>query len=477
MARLLKLILLAGGGLFGVLLLAAVAVVLTHVPDVKRQAQALVSEALGMEVAVGGELHFRLFPSLHVTMQNVLIRNHGSEIASAAQVGVGIELLPLLRREVRMGAVALKHVKISLERRRDGRFNFETSRQRQGTLPLIDVSKVSLADATLVYTDQQSDRGFEASACELDVRRLQLQSANQKRPTILSGLSFNARLACDEIRTRDLFLADVKSSIESKAGVFDFKPVTLRVFGGEGEGDIQADFSGAVPQYQVRYSLSQFRFAEFCRTLSQKSVGDGPMDFSANLRMAGTTVAEMMRSAAGEASIHGDDLTLEIGDIDKQLSRFESSQRFNLIDAGAFFLAGPIGPAVTKGYNFASIFVGTGGSSQIRTLVSEWNIERGMAQAKDVAMTTKNHRIALKGGLNLVDGRFDEVTVAVVDAQGCSNVQQVIRGPFEKPEIQKPSVLKSLSGPARTLLGQAKSLFGRKCSVFYAGAVEPPGPV
>jgi hypothetical protein len=62
---------------------------------------------------------------------------------------------------------------------------------------------------------------------------------------------------------------------------------------------------------------------------------------------------------------------LEIGDIDKELSRYEFSQSFNLVDVGAFFFAGPLGLAVTKGYNFPSIFQSSGGSSQIRTLVSK----------------------------------------------------------------------------------------------------------
>jgi hypothetical protein len=474
MSKLLKLMLAAIGGLIAVILLVGVVAVI-RAPDVKRQAQALVSETLGMEVAVNGDLHFRLFPSVHVTMEDVRIRNRGSQVASAAHVGVGIELLPLLKRQVRMDAVALRQVRISIERRRDGRFNSDTrTQQGRGALPVIDVSKVSLVDAELIYTDQQSGRSFEASSCELDVRNLQMKSSGQKRPTVFGSLSFVGKLACHEVITQGIVLSGVKSSIEGKAGVLDLRDLTLRMFGGQGAGKFQADFSGAVPRYTLQYSLSQLRLAEFSRALSRKSVGDGPMDFSIDLRMAGRTADEMMRSATGVASLRGEDLTLAIVDIDRQLSRFEASQRFNLVDAGAFFLAGPIGPAVTKGYNFASIFVSRGGSSQIRTLLSEWTIERGVAQAKDVAMTTKNHRIALQGGLDLVAGRFNNVTVAVVDAQGCSLVQQTIRGSFEKPEIQKPSVLKSLTGPARTLLGQARSLFGAKCSVFYAGVLAPP---
>jgi hypothetical protein len=40
--------------------------------------------------------------------------------------------------------------------------------------------------------------------------------------------------------------------------------------------------------------------------------------------------------------------------------------------------------------------------------------------------------------------------------------------------VEKLSILTSLAGPARKLLGQAQSLFGGHCDVFYAGSVAPP---
>jgi hypothetical protein len=97
-----------------------------------------------------------------------------------------------------------------------------------------------------------------------------------------------------------------------------------------------------------------------------------------------------------------------------------------------------------------------------------------VAQAKDVAMATKENRIALQGGLDFVNGRFEDVTVALIDEQGCPRVQQKIRGSFSKPQVEKPSVLTSLAGPARKLLRQARSLLGGHCDVFYAGSVAPP---
>jgi hypothetical protein len=126
-----KLILWAASGLVGALILIAVVVLLILGVNAKRQVQTVASDALEMEVNVGGRLGIGFFPGLHITMENVRIRNRGSEIASAAQVSLGIELFPLLHKEVRLDSVELKHVRISVERQRDGRFNFENADRAQ----------------------------------------------------------------------------------------------------------------------------------------------------------------------------------------------------------------------------------------------------------------------------------------------------------------------------------------------------------
>ena len=123
---------------------------------------------------------------------------------------------------------------------------------------------------------------------------------------------------------------------------------------------------------------------------------------------------------------------------------------------------------------WGSLFRGSGGSSRIRALVSDWKVERGIAQAKDVAMATNENRIALMGSLDFADERFNDVTVAVVDGEGCAKVRQKIRGPFRKPEVEKVSVLQSVAGPVLNLFKQTKKLLGGQCEVFYAGSGEQP---
>ncbi len=199
------------------------------------------------------------------------------------------------------------------------------------------------------------------------------------------------------------------------------------------------------------------------------------MDFTANLSMQGETVNKLRQTTQGQIALRGKNLILNGHDLDQEFDRYESSQNFNLVDVGAFFFAGPIGLAVTKGYNFASLFQGSGGRSEIRTLVSDWKVERGVAQSQDVAMATNKNRVALQGGLDFVNERFDNMTVALIDAKGCIKVQQTIHGSFKQPVLEKPSTLKSLTGPVVRLLEQVGGLFpGGACEVFYAGSVASP---
>lgn len=466
------------------ILAAAILSVFVDVNAYKSRVEAAASDALGMEVRVGGRLGIGLVPGPRVTLEDVRLRNRGADIVSAKKASLAIDLLPLLNRKIRIGKLALKQPRISIERDRDGRFNFEKPEQAERTFPGLDLTKLSFSNGTLLYTDMLSGEGFEARDCNLDASRLRLPGG--KGPDILRNFSVEAELACGEIQAGDVVVSGLKFSVAGKDGVFDLKPITMRIFGGQGSGNIRADLSGAVPLFRVRYSLSNIRIEECLKTLSPKKVAEGSIDFSTNLSMQGMDANQVRQTLDGEFSIRGENLTLDGEDLDRKISRLESSQKFNLVDAGALFLAGPMGLAVTKGYNFASLFLPgpldmvnrfekSAGSSRIRTLVSDWKIEHGVAQARDVALATDENRIALKGGLDFVGERFDDVTVAVIDDKGCAKMQQKIHGPFEKPVVEKPSILTSLAGPAIKLLKQTRDLFpGRRCEVFYSSSVAPP---
>jgi uncharacterized protein involved in outer membrane biogenesis len=474
MPRPLKIILLIGGGLVGLLVLVAAGVhFFVDVNAYKPRLEIAASEALGMEVKIGGSLGVDLFPGFHLTLGDVHLRNRGADLASAKAVSLKIALIPLLHQEVRIEKIRLKSPTIFLEKGADGNLNIGVPGQPGESFPALNLGTVSFTDGTLRYTDDKSGSGFEVGHCDLAMRQFRLVPG--KSTELLKLISFTAQLACADIHGKDIAVSGLKVSVAARGGVFDLKPVTMHVFGAQGSGNIRADFSGAFPHYHANYSLPQFRIEELIKTLSPDKVAEGLMNFSANLTMQGRTADEMKRTADGTFLLRGENLTLDGRDLDRELSRFASSQNFSLVDVGAFFLAGPVGVVVTKGRDFARVLQGSGGTSTIRMFVSDWKVEHGVAQAQDAAMATNENRLAFKGKLDFVNERFIGVTMALVDAKGCAMVQQKISGAFLKPLVEQPNVLKSLAGPALKVFRKARDIFpGGECEVFYAGSVAAP---
>ena len=163
-------------------------------------------------------------------------------------------------------------------------------------------------------------------------------------------------------------------------------------------------------------------------------------------------------------------------DLDKALSSYETSQQFNLVDVGTFFIAGPLSTVALKGYRYGEVYNQTrGGRGAITTFISHWNIRAGVADAKDCALATHHNRVALKGKLNLVSERYDNVIVALLDDKGCAKFKQGLSGSFGSPQISTVSAVESLADPISNLFGKAKSfLLGGKCEVFYNGSVQQP---
>jgi len=477
MTKTLKILSFAIGGIVGLVALVALALIFfVDANSYKPQLQTAASEALGLDVQIGGRLRFGFSPGLHVSLDEIHLRNRSADIVSATRARIGIDLIPLLQKQIRIGKIRLNQPILSIERNRDGIFNFEQSEKTEKSdkkITAFSLANVFLSDATLRYTDEQSGTKFEGGNCDLTVRHLRV--AGGSSADLMKQISLAAELSCKSIQIQDVTVSDLSITVNGKQGVYHVNPISMKIFGATGLGNMQADFSGVLPTCRLQFSLPQFRVEEFFKILTPQKIADGPMDFSIDFSTTGKTIRELKQAADGTFSLQGEYLVFHGGDLDKKLASFESSQNFSLVDAGAFFFVGPLGVAASKGYDFAGIFQGSDGSSEIRRIVSDWKVDHGIARTKDVAMATKQYRIALAGELDFVNEQFNEMNVALLDTKGCATVRQKISGPFQKPVVEKPSMLKTLAGPALKLLKKGRDLLpGGKCEVFYNGAVAAP---
>jgi AsmA protein len=473
MPKLLKRILFAVLGLMGITLLLFAA--LSYFVDshfCKPWLERIASQTLGMELRINGPMTISFFPVIHVRLLDMQIRHRGIEIASGEEVDLKIAPIPLIYRKLQIKKIGLKGFHSSIDRKDLGAFPFEKRKAGNGPFQFLMIDDLSISDGDFRYKDEKSGETFVVENYSIDVDEFLIKRGDRTR--LLERLTFTGEFACSEIRTKGVLFSDVTFTCKGKEGRILFNPVTTSLFGGQGSGRLEIDFSDPIPRYSIHATLLKFKIEEYLKKLSFDKAAEGAMDFSATLSFQGNSLKEMVRTVMGEVSLAGENLTLHGNDLDRAFVSFESSQNFNLVDTVTFFFAGPLGLVVTAGYKFLSIFKGAG-KSRIQRLFSDWKIHHGKAQARDVAMSTKQNRVALKGGIDFVNERFDNVIIALINDRGCARVRQTVHGPFGKPVIEKPTVLMSVVGLTMNMLEKTRGVFtGEKCEIFYRGSISAP---
>lgn len=476
--------LLAALGILAVLLvLAGVAIfVLVDVNAYKPRIESGVSDAVGMEFRSLGKARLRLFPSASIVLSDVRLRNRGTDLATAEALRVGVKLLPLLSRQVVITEVALEKPVIRIEKGADGKFNYETpprpakeAKEGEASSAPLTVPAGSVSAGRVVYVDRKTGGETSLDAIDLSLRDLSIPTVPGGR--LSKGISFSGDLAAKELKTTGFTVSDVRAKVTAGAGVYEIRPFAMKLFGGTGEGGIRVNLAGETPAMKVTYTLTKFRAEESLAGLAQEKYLSGPMTVTPDLSFRGKDASEMKRTLSGTIALRGDGLTFHGLEIDKTLSKAEDAQQLGLADVGAFVLAGPLGSAALKGYRYGDLYRAATreGETRITRLVSDWTVRDGMADARDVAFSTGKNRIALKGKLDLVNGRFVDVTVAALDEKGCARVRQNISGPFSAPRMDKTSFLRSFAEPVLGAFRRAGKLLGVSlCEPFYTGALQHP---
>ncbi len=463
-------------GVITLVVFAIFLALLLNLQAFKPRIEAAASHALGMDVRIKGRLGIDLFPGFGISLKNVSARKQGADVVTVETMRIGLRLIPLTRHEVRLSRVGLIKPVFSIVRYKNGMFNFEKPK-RELVEWLLTVNKISISEGRLVYTDEQSSENAKVDDFHGTIR--DLSYGGMDGAGALRNISFTGDIRCKTITIKNLTLTNLVMRTTGGIGKLDINADRIDIFGGTGRGSVHVDVTKAAPHYRLTGTLKRFRIEELIRVSSSGTTPrrrmEGAADFSADLTATGKNIDEVRRSLNGDISLNGENLLLSGIDIDALIPKYEQSQNFNLVDVGAYFLAGPFGPVLTKSYTFGSLYEESrGGTGTVTKLVSIWKVKNGIAEATDVALATKKYRIAMKGGLNFINDQFDDVTVAVLDKRGCAAYSQKVHGPFREPKIERISIFKSITGSVSNALKDVWKFMGGECTVFYSGSVAQP---
>ncbi len=549
-----KILFMGAGGVAVVATIAAIVlIVLFDINSYKPRIQTVASGMTGLDVKINGKMGLSFFP-FGVSARDIHVADKRGEILSLERLTLRADLIPLLKKQLKVSACELVKPVITITKNAAGKYDFADAArkrfiERPGTV--LTLNEFKLSKGMLVHIDNKTGEKTELNEINLAIRDMTVADTSKgilktvsftgtidckevlqkdvkmenirasmkaTRGTydlqpltigvfvysgkkavekteikeihmavknmvvadtpggLIKNVSFTGTMDCKELRKKDVLVTNIKSSLMAEKGVFHLKPLAMDVFGGKGEGDVTVRTTEGDAEYEINLSVSKLDFEKVEESFGKKKVVGGKGDLDAALTVRERGKGTLLKDADGSLSLRGNNLITYTVDLDRVLSSYETSQKFTLVDMGAFLLAGPLGPVAVKGYRYGDVYYQTmGGQGVITRFVSHWKLKNGIAEATDCAFATRHNRVAVKGKLNLLTERYDNVTVALLDDKGCPTFKQTINGPFEKPQVGTVSMVESLGSPISNLYRQTKRLVqGGKCEVFYHGAVQQP---
>jgi len=469
-----KKVLMIAGVVIALIVIAAIAgFLLFDINSYKPRIETAASDAISLDVRINGKMGLSFFP-VGLSANDIHVASKGVEILSLKKIKIGVEVIPLLKKQLKVTSCELGKPTITIVKDAKGKYNFENSEKKSTQEKLgtaFRLKKFRLSQGALVYLDKKTGEKTELKGINLAIQDLLIGNTAED---IIKNVSFSGNMECKAVRKNDLKIDNIKSPIKAEKGVIRLIPLTMDIFNAKGEGNATVEKSEVDMVYKINLKVSKLDFAKLERSFGVEKVIGGKGDLNVSLTMKENGSLNLMSGMNGTFSLRGDNLVIYTMDLDEVLSSYETSQQINLVDLGAYFIAGPLSTVGLKGYRYWDVYNQTQkGQGVITQFISHWKIKDGMADAMDCALATHHNRVALKGNLNFVSERYDNVTVALLDDKGCAKFKQSISGSLGSPEVGAVSMVQSLAEPIYNVYRKTKRLVqGDKCEVFYKGSVQ-----
>jgi len=179
-----------------------------------------VAEHYQRTLTIDGDLALSVFPRIAIAIPHTTLSEPRSQAVAAEVKGirVSLELLPLLRKEIRVGEVALDGLRTSYVRDQAGHSNFddlmtsggakteEQDKSASGPAPSFDVGGVRITDSALTYRDLKSGQDLSISKLEFKIGRLADKTAvpielsvriDGKQPAVAGTLTASGKVLLD----------------------------------------------------------------------------------------------------------------------------------------------------------------------------------------------------------------------------------------------------------------------------------------
>lgn len=434
----------------------------------KPQIEEAAAKAAGMTLKINGDLSLKVFPRVHLAVKDIHLSKSKSEILAAQDLEVTPELFPfLLHKKIIIDNITLVDPKVHVEKSASGRMNFEPTQQAGTAGPYKvtrapeesesapgEIHSIRIKNGDISYIDHSNGQTIQMNDLGVNLSGISWNQAD-----LMKSLTFHGDVDAKSLELKSK--TDVKTAsnlnirIRDDHGLIHLDPTAVSIFGGTIKGNALLDLRSSIPKIELAQTAENIDLDQAAPKI--KSKVSGTVDADVKLTASGNDAQSMTKSLNGTVLVHSKNLATSVN-VDSVASDLKAAKGLDLVG---------VGTAVGKVAGQAAGIVGGSGestskpSNAIRTLVANWDVKQGIANAKDVAISTKATTLAFKGDVNLVDKKYQNFFVATVDPKGCSKQKVELGGPLDSPKPVLGSVGKQV---AESYLGQAGGVLGEEGS-------------
>ena len=273
-------------------------------------------------------------------------------------------------------------------------------------------------------------------------------------------------------------------NFDIKEAIANLSSMKYTIFGSQATAKARVDMSSNEPKVSLEELIPNLKLENFSKEILEKDLLQGVVNAKVNISFTGSDELSAKKTAKGVLLFDGKGVGVKGYDIDKIVKSYNDLKSGDLKKTGASFLSSAMDNAA-KGKNAFANF--EGGTTAIDRLHVKIDIAKRVAILSDVAIATLNNRVAVKGGINIVDESLKGVQIAILDKKGCASYSQKISGSLSKPKGQFLNSKKEISvEKVHEVVNVVSSFFEKKrekkaetksnvnCKVFYTGVVKHP---
>ena len=219
--------LLVAGGVFALIVITAIAAfLLFDINKFKSNIESAAFDATGLEVRIKGKMGLSFSP-FGVSAKDIHVANKGGEIIALENLKLGLELMPLLKKQIEITGCDLVKPAITIVKDIDGRYNFESAEKKSTKWVLkvtTGLNELKLSNGVLVYLDKKTGKKTELKDFNLAIKDI---SRGNTPGEIIKNASFTGSVDCKEILQKDLRIENLRASVKSVKGRYNFQPVAI----------------------------------------------------------------------------------------------------------------------------------------------------------------------------------------------------------------------------------------------------------